>query len=286
MWHPHDTLLQAHLDGELAPPEMRELTRHLSACETCRRASAELAGLGYGFSEMVGELDRAEPAEWRAAAPFPPSLAVATRTTGLPRRPARVQRLVLEHHAGAERHGYPEGAERPGRARSFAAWRWAAAALLMVTSVAAAAVVGGPLFHGPRSMPAAPAAETPHPVAVLPALRPAGAIAMAAGSGAVEVALTGAAAGSRLHVTIGNGAELTVSVRSDSASPEPARFRTGDALIAVGLPSALSLVEVEIPATTRTARVLVDGRLAVAVRDGIVTPAAAAAEGIALAPAP
>jgi len=264
MSHPHDALLQAHLDGELAPSEMREVTRHLSVCDACRRASAELASVSYAFSEIVGRLDAAEPEAWRVAAPLPASPALAMHHGASARLGAR-PRLVLE---------------RPPRTRSLATWRWAAAALLMVTSVAAAAVVRGPLFHGstraPTNVDAAPPASLPT------TLQPAGAIAIAPRRGTAEVALTGAAAGSRLRITVTSAAELTVSVRSDSVSAEPARFRTGDARIAVQLPSAISLVEVEIPVTTRAARVLAGDSVVATVTDGRVTPAAAAAGGIAL----
>jgi len=239
MSHPHDAILQAHLDGELAPPAMREVTRHLSLCDTCRDASTELAQLAHAFSDVIRDFDADEPAEWRAHSPASTS------------------------------------------------WRWAAAALLTVTSVAAAAVVGAPLLHR-HDAPAAPSAiaTSARPLAAA-ALRPAGAIAVAAsGSGSMDVALSGAAAGSRLHITITDGAELSVNVRSDSASAEPARFRTGDARIAVQLPGALSLVEVELPATLHSARVMLDNSVVATVTDGRASPAAAtdAGDGIALAP--
>ena len=268
MLHPHDALLQAHLDGELSPPEMREVTRHLSACDACRRASGELASSSYRFSEMIGQLDDAEPEAWRVAAVFPASPALATHP-GVSARLASRPGLALE---------------RPPRTRSLTTWQWAAAALLAVTSVAAAAVVRGPLFHAPTSAStnggAAPLAA---PTA---ALQPAGAIAIAPRRGTAEVALTGAAAGSRLHITVTNGAQLTVSMRSDSTSAEPARFRTSDAHIAVRLPSATSLVEVEIPAATRAAQVLVGDSVVATVKDGRIMPAAAAAGGIALGSRP
>jgi anti-sigma factor RsiW len=266
MSHPHDALLQAHLDGELAPPEMLEVTRHLSACDACRRASTQLASMSYRFSEMLGQLDDAEPAEWRVATAFPASPALATNQGGSLQLSAR-PRLVLE---------------RPRRPRALATWRWAAAALLMVTGAAAAAVVRGPLFHTSNppttNVGAAPLAAPPA------TLQPAGAIAIAPRRGAAEVALTGATAGSRLHITITNGTELVVSVRSDSASLEPARFRTGDARVAVRLPNTLSLVELEIPAAARAARVLVADSVVATVKDGRVAPAAAAEGGIVLGP--
>jgi hypothetical protein len=244
MSHPHDALLQAHLDGELAPPAMREITRHLSLCDACRDASTELAHLAHAFSEAVRDFDAGEPAQWRAA-----------------------------------------GANT--RSPVSTSWRWAAAALLTVTSVAAAAVVGTPLLHR-SEVPATAASATSAtraPLAIT--LRPAGAIAVAAPDrGAMEVVLSGAAAGSRLHITITDGAELGVNVRSDSASAEPARFRTGDARIAVQLPGALSLVEVELPATGHSARVMHDNSVGATVTDGRASPAAAtdAGDGIALAP--
>jgi hypothetical protein len=160
------------------------------------------------------------------------------------------------------------------------AWRWAAAALLTVTSVAAAAVVRGPLFHG--SSPTAATAGTALPAAAPATLTPAGAIAIAPHDGTAEVSLTDAAPGSRLHVIVTSATELTVSVRTDSASAEPARFRTADSRIAVRLPSTHSLVEVAVPATTHDARILVDGSTVAVVRDGSVSPAAAAVDGIEL----
>lgn len=268
MSHPHDALLQAHLDGELEPTETREITRHLAVCDACRQASAELASVSYSFSEMIGRLDHAEPEAWRAAALLPASPALATHQGGSPRLAAR-PRLTLE---------------RPSRTRSLAAWRWAAAALLAVTSVAAAAVVRGPLFHGSARASTSVSAAPP---AALPAmLRPVGAIAIAPRRGTAEVALTGAAAGSRLRITVTRGAELTVSVRSDSASVEPARFRTSGARIAVQLPSALSLVEVQVPAAISAARVLVGDSVVATVANGRITPAAAAADGIVLGSRP
>ncbi|HEU6451465.1 MAG TPA: zf-HC2 domain-containing protein [Gemmatimonadaceae bacterium] len=281
MSHPHDALLQAHLDGELEPAEMREVTRHLSTCDACREASTELADLSYRLSEMIGRVDVAEPAEWRAGTQRHRSPAVATLDDGSQRR-AHTPRVL--HGAGSVRELPRSVHERPARARTLAAWRWAAAALLTVTSVAAAAVVRGPLFHGSRPEPVA---TTPASAAApSPTLQPAGAIAIAPARGTMDVVLDGAAAGSRLHVSIGAGAELTVSVRSDSTNAEPARFSTGDARIAVRLPSAASLVEVDVPAAARSARILMGNTVVATVQDGRVTPAAAAAEGIVLGTRP
>jgi anti-sigma factor RsiW len=258
MSHPHDALLQAHIDGELEPAEMREVTRHLSTCDACREASAELSEVSYRLSGMIGGIDDAEPAEWRAG---------SAREL-----PHSVHELPRPVH------------ERPARARNLAAGRWAAAALLTVTGVAAAAVVRGPLFHGSHPAPVISTAASN--AAPSPALQPAGAIAIAPVHGSMDVVLDGAAAGSRLHVSIGAGAGLTVSVRSDSTSAEPARFRTADARIAVRLPSAASLVEVEVPAAARTARILMGNTVVATVHDGRVTPAAAAADGIVLGSQP
>jgi hypothetical protein len=282
MPHPHDALLQAHLDGELEPAEMREVTRHLSTCDACRQASTELADLSYRLSEMIGRIDDTEPAEWRAGTQRSRSPAVATLDEREQRRPHAPRVL----HATGSTRELPRRSvhERPARARPLAAWRWAAVALLVVTSVAAAAVVRGPLFHGSRPAPVVPPAA--NSAAPPTTLQPAGAIAIAPARGAMDVVLDGAAAGSHLHVSIDAGAKLTVSVRSDSTSAEPARFRTGAARIAVRLPSAASLVEVEVPAAARTARILVGNTVVATVRDGRVTPAAAAAEGIVLGSRP
>lgn len=281
MSHPHDALLQAHLDGELEPLKMREVTSHLSTCAACREASAELAASSYRFSEMIGRLDDAEPVEWHSTAPLPAMDVVATLDRGVGRA-AHSPRLM--HRAASVRKSPRRIDERPARARSLTAWRWAAAALLTVTGVAAAAVARGPLFHEPAS---ASATVDAAPSTALPAaLRPAGAIAIAPRSGIAEVTLTSAAPGSRLHVIVTDAAELTVSVRSDSASAEPARFRTSDARIAARLPSAVSIVEVEVPAAARAARVLVGDSVVVTVENGRVTPAEAATGGIALGSKP
>jgi anti-sigma factor RsiW len=281
MSHPHDALLQAHLDGELGPTEMREVTRHLSACDACREASAELSAVSYRLSEMIGRLDDAEPAEWRAGSQRPPSPAVAMLDDELQRR-AHAPRVLRDADPARE---LPRSVhERHARARNLVAWRWAAAALLTVTSVAAAAVVRGPLFNGSRP---APVVSTPTSTAAPPpTLQPAGAISIAPARGSMDVVLDGAAAGSRLHVSVGAGAGLAVSVRSDSTTAEPARFRTADARIAVRRPSAASLVEVEVPAAARTARIPMGSTVVASVHHGGVSPAAAAAEGIVLGSQP
>lgn len=281
MSHPHDAILQAHLDGELAPPAMREVTRHLSLCDTCRDASTELAQLAHAFSDVIRDFDADEPAEWRA--PGAAALEYATLAQ-MAYAPDAVD--ASEVRAPAPTHSV-HAPRRRAHLPASTSWRWAAAALLTVTSVAAAAVVGVPLLHR-HDAPAAPSAivTSARPL-VAAALRPAGAIAVAAsGRGSMDVALSGAVAGSRLHITITDGAELSVNVRSDSASAEPARFRTGDARIAVQLPEALSLVEVELPATLHSARVLLDNSVVATVTDGRASPAAAidAGDGIALAP--
>lgn len=267
MSHPHDALLQAHLDGELEPSEMREVTRHLSTCEACRRASTELVEIGACFGEMVLQLDDVEPAEWHEPAPLPAGAGSA-------------QRGVNGSQLMRRMRPRPALLERPAPVGVLAGWRWAAAALFLVTGVAAAAVVGGQLLHGPRQLPAGTTATEPAALA----LRAAGAIAVAPVHDAMVVALSDAITGSRLHVRITDAAELTVSVRTDSTSLEPARFRAGSERIAVQLPPAVSMVEVEIPATLGNVRVLVGDRVAASVDGGQVEPAAAATEGISLAP--
>jgi hypothetical protein len=79
-------------------------------------------------------------------------------------------------------------------------------------------------------------------------------------------------------------ADVTVSVRTDSTSVEPARFLTGDARITVELPRAMSIVEVKLPRALRSGRVLVGDRVAASVVDGRVVPSEAATEGVLLVP--
>lgn len=282
MPHPHDALIQAHLDGELTPAQTREIDLHLAACESCRVAADELAQLGMGLSELALELDSTAPAEWRMATSMPPALTTAVQ---------RAERRRWEH----PRQERPRAAPWPLRATCapelsvagrLSPWKWAAAALLTVTGAASAAMVGAPLLRGSRHAPAVPVATAP--VAAAMAIRPAGAIAIAPAHDEMTITLSDALAGSRLFVTVTDQAEVAVSVRTDSTSADPARFRTGDATITVTLPRAVSMVDVVFPAALRSARVVMGGgkgeRVVATVVDGRVVPADATAEGIPLVP--
>jgi anti-sigma factor RsiW len=266
MSHPHDALLQAHLDGELEPREMREVTRHLSACGACREASSELAAVGRSLSEAIATLDHGEPPEWSEAGAAPLSF---------PSSPA--MRALDDDIAAPE----PTTRTAPGprRVHTLAAWRWAAAALLTVTGVAAAAVVRGAFV---QPSPDASANATAAATAVSPpaAPQPAGAIAIAPRGGGADVTLTGAAPGSRLHIVVTKGADLTVHVSASSTVVEPARFRASESRIAVQLPHSAALVDMEIPAALHSVRVLDGDAVLATVEDGRVTPAAAATDGI------
>jgi hypothetical protein len=267
MPHPHDALLQAHIDGELAPAQMQDIRRHLASCVSCRAVADGLEQLGTGLSEAMLHLDATAPAEWRLPGAMPLELASAARGAELRPRPRRIRPIV------------------PGRAASpvgtLPVWKWAAAALVLVTGAASAAVVGVPLLRGSRHAPAATAAARPS--GVVTALRPAGAISIRP-AGEMEVTLSDASAGSRLFVRVADQADVTVSVRTDSTSAEPARFRTSDARITVKLPRAMSMVEVTLPNALRSGRVLVGDRVVASVVDGRVVPPDAAAEGVPLVP--
>lgn len=267
MSHPHDALLQAHLDGELEPREMREVTRHLSACGACREASSELAAVGRSLSAAIATLDDGEPPEWSVAGAAPLSL------------PASPTVRALYDDTAAPEPTTRTATPGPRRAHALAAWRWAAAALLTVTGVAAAAVVRGAFSH---PSPDASANATAAATAVSPpaALQPAGAIAIAPRRGSADVTLTGAAPGSRLHIVVTKGADLTVHVSASSTVVEPARFRASESRIAVQLPQSAALVEMEIPAALRSVRVLYGDAVLATVEDGRVMPAAAATDGI------
>jgi hypothetical protein len=273
MSHPHDALLQAHLDGELEPLDMREVTRHLSACGVCRDASAELAAVGRSLSETIATLDDLEPPEWSATGAAPLSLPSSSA-------------LRVPNGEFAASQATPESTvrttPRAQRVRTLAAWRWAAAALFTVTSVAAATVVRGAFSHSSTDASAnATAAAT---AASLPAatLLPAGAIAIAPRGPGADVTLTGAAPGSRLHIVVTKGADLTVHVSASSTAVEPARFRASESRVAVQLPHSAALVDMEIPAALRSVRVLDGDAVLATVEDGRVTPAAAATDGIVL----
>ena len=268
MPHPHDALIQAHIDGELAPAQMQDVRRHLASCSSCRAVADGLEQLGKGLSEAMLHLDATAPAAWRLPAAMPLELASAVRGAELRQRARRIHPAV------------------PGRASpvgtTLSVWKWAAAALVLVTGVASAAVLGAPLLRDSRHAPAG--TEATKPAGVATALRPAGAISIKPAHDAVVVTLSDASAGSRLFVSVAEQSDVTVSVRTDSASAEPARFRTSDARITVELPQAMSMVEVKLPRALRSGRVLVGDRVVASVVGGRLVPLAAAAEGVPLVP--
>jgi anti-sigma factor RsiW len=67
--------ISAMLDGELAAPELAELTAHIAACPDCARVLAELGGLRAALAEAVPE----EPVAAGLAARIEASLQQASR---------------------------------------------------------------------------------------------------------------------------------------------------------------------------------------------------------------
>jgi hypothetical protein len=255
----------AHLDGELEPEQMREIDLHLASCAACREAADELAQLSTGLSEMVLQVDATAPAVWRSAPPACPRLTVVRGA---------------ERSANGQRRT-PARAGRAPRAPVPRSWKWAAAALVMVTGAASAAMVGSPLLRGLRTAPAerANVAATVTP----PTLHPAGAIAVRPEHNAMVVTIAEAGAGSRLVVRVTDREDVLVSVSADSTHTGPARFRTGDERVEVRLARAAAVVTVDFPRALRSGRVLADGRVLASVSDGHVDPIeAVTTEGIAV----
>jgi hypothetical protein len=270
MTHLSETLLQAYLDEEITPAVTEEVERHLASCAICRASAEELTQLTARLSEVVRQVDLAEPAEWSAA----PSTPTAWREKAA-RRPVRHVRRVSRRSI-----------VRDGVTRAKApVWQWAAIILVSVAGIASAAVVvvpwirnGPPVASPPRDI------EPSAPVGPASALSDAGAIAVAPTNGEMSVALSDAGKGSRVFVRLADRMDVFVSLQADSMQSDPALFRTGDGRVEVGLANRVMMVYVEFPRALRSGRVLVGDQVIARVANGRVDPPGATERGVTVVP--
>lgn len=260
--HPESDVLLAFVDDELNDAQRTEVAAHMAQCDACGARAAEFRQATSLAGTLLAAIDAAEPERWRSA-PTMPAIAEQTATA---ESPVAAQVIDLDT-ARADR-------VRGGGARSFAAWRWAAAAVL-VTSAGVAGVVLS------RTTSSTPVTESVGAAATNAAAVPRSGVSVAALDGAVNVVLEGAGPGSRLAVIVDPAA---VSVSLTVEGVESPQYEAEEGRIAVDLLGARGTVLVRVPAGV-SAAVRAAGRELAAVRAGSVVPVAAgAAAGIAIPP--
>lgn len=246
MRHPRTETLLAHLDDELPQVEARRLVSHLGGCPECAAQVARLSAVNRMFGAALHTIDEAEPASWRTG---------RTRSGG-----------AVEHVIPLK--------SRPARAEvrwwsDTALLRRAAAILLFTAAAASAAVLGGRalLLDDEAS---APLTVTPAPVQPTVAT-----VAVPPENGRVQIALTGAAAGTHITVVLTDAAEATVSV--EGVAPHVTAARS---MVSVDLNGASAVVRLALPRALRAADVTSDGTDVIRMRNGTVTPAEALTGGV------
>lgn len=232
--------LQAYIDHELPEPDLRRLEQHLSACDRCERALAELRG------------------------------ASATLTGAL--------RLLDAGAAGAPQGG--RAAARPRRpSRSWAALPRAAALVLGTAAAAAAAVPGSPvrewlesLLEDEPGVAMRQAAERPAEPAG--GAEPQAGVSVAPEAGVVHVVIDDARPGLVVDASLSDERRAWVYASGAATS---ARFRTGPGRIEVSGATA-GVLRVEIPKGADVATVWVGGSRYVAKEGDVLILAADGAE--------
>jgi anti-sigma factor RsiW len=224
------------------PDDDDELVRHIEQCTECSAAVARLRDDSRSFAAALRALDEAEPRYW-----------------------ARDEEVVVLPLAARSVR------VTPAMSRSSGGLRWAAGILLVAGAAVSAAVVGARILSDANegTVPASePATAQPGVAAVM--MSPVG--------GQVVVAVSGAGTDSRLFVTFADRPDASVAVEG-AGSP---RFRAVDGRVDLDLAGASAVVRVTLPQSLRRATIAVDDTTIATVRDGQVTPPAAAGAGIPL----
>lgn len=254
MTHPGLDTLLAHADGELSTNEERDIARHAAGCAACSASLAELRGSSALFAGTLHVLDGEEPAAWSSTLP------VATPSyfelpAAAPNEPVQHTPMIPLRHratAPAARH----------------ALRWAAGIALVAGAAASAAIIADRLgtVTGPPAGVEPPAAVEPAVATVMATPR----------AGVLHVALTGAGAGSRLHVLLSDGSEPSVAVEGGD-SP---RFTASAGNVDVDLRGSDAAVRVTAPTSLRELMITFNGVPLALSRDGVLTPPDAGTSGI------
>lgn len=271
--HPRRDVLLAHVDGELPERDEHEVGGHVAACALCRATASELRSNAVLFVGALHVLDASEPTRWSSAGRGGRDV-IADDVAVLPMRAARMR--AVSPLSPAMRVTRESLSSVPGRAsRGRDALRWAAGILLVASAATSAALIGTRIIPGTSDR--GPAAAPP-----VAAERSVVAVIVTPFDGSLLVALTGAGAGSRVRVILADRVSANVVVEGVD-SP---RFTAVTGRVDVDLRGDIAEVSLELPRDVREAVVTLGGATLVAVRDGVVTPPAAATEGIPLDGAP
>ncbi len=230
MNHVHEGALQALLDDQMGADERTTVERHLVGCRDCVASLSELRAASGALDAALALLDR--PAPLDAAERALRGRRAAERVASTRRALLRAAVLVLAFAAVAS-------AALPGsplRAWAVAAWRQSAAFL---------------------------AGEAAGPVGTSAPDESEAGISLRPPDGRARVVVEAPAPGVRARVRLVEGDRVSVRAFGGAAS---ARFRTGPNRIDVVEPGPGELT-VDVPATMRSAELVVDGRTVVS-KDG------------------
>lgn len=248
MEHPGRDTLLAHVDRELTADEERRVTTHVAGCAACGTAVSELRADVLLLAGSVRALDADEPAHWVQPSEVTPA-------------PAGDVLPLRSHHEWAV-------GRRSGRSDAL---RWAAGILLFAGATAGAAIVGVRVLSDTSE----PVMTTDQPATPEPNVAAVMATPM---DGVLRVVVTGAGAGSRLFVALGDRPDASVAVEG-AGSP---RFTAVGGRVDVDLTGASATVRLTLPRTLREGTVTVDGVTLVTVDGARVSPVEASGAGIPL----
>lgn len=281
MSHQTETDMRAYLDGELDDVPALIVERHMAECADCAAVAAELHETAGIFTAAMARMDAAEPEHWRAADSWTEALPASARVRVVPTviDPERVipigrGRQPASAAPAADHAGASAPAASPRRSVGGAAWRWAAAVVLLAGAGGAAALTN--VF----GLAAAPDASG-EPVAIeatTTAPDPGSVVFVTPVDGVVEVVLSRAPAGSRVIVTRSDDPDVGIEVSGGSV---PRIVPTAGRGL-VDLADREAVVRIGVPAGLTSVTVVWEGRIVVRVEGGEVTPGGAASEGIVL----
>lgn len=248
--HVCDGTLMAFLDEELKAAQRAAVGRHVHACRAC---GERLARLRTASNQLSGAL---------------PAL------HDDPVLPADAVSLSLTPRALTGRQGRTGQAPRSRRRPVSPRRRWRAgvwAAALVVLSAGALAAFPGSPVHTWLSRKLGDLARGQSAAARGSPTPPAPVVSILPYEGSVTVRLTGTTSATHVHVRLVAGTEARVEAPG-------ATFRAGPGFVDVSEGSESEHITIDLPRSVRSARVEIDGRLAV-IKDGELLRRVGAATG-------